>query len=385
MIDYKPLATLLDGGTRNGLTKPKRIRGNGVKMIGMGEIFSNSRISDIDMERVPVTEKELLNCGVSEKDLLFARQSLVLKGAGKCSIVTKVKEPTVFESHLIRVRIDEELANPYFVYYFFNSALGHRYVMTIVEQVAAAGLRGSDLVKLKIPCPSIEVQNKSVLLLDKIDEKIEINNAINKNLSVLIQTIYQKRFTSKCQGILSDICMYSKERISVDDLTLDAYFSTENMLPNKAGVTTATSLPSTAQTTKCHIGDVLISNIRPYFKKILYCHREGGCSSDVLCFSPSSKKLSAFLYGVLYSDSFFDFMVAGSKGTKMPRGDKQQIMTYPIYVPTNDELDEYNSIAMPILDDIYRNTMENSNLSSLRDTLLPRLISGEVDVSSVKI
>ena len=238
---------------------------------------------------------------------------------------------------------------------------------------------------IEITIPNIEYQCKVACILKAIDDKINVNIAINKNLSVLIQTIYQKRFTSKCQGILSDICMYSKERISVDDLTLDAYFSTENMLPNKAGVTTATSLPSTAQTTKCHIGDVLISNIRPYFKKILYCHREGGCSSDVLCFSPSSKKLSAFLYGVLYSDSFFDFMVAGSKGTKMPRGDKQQIMTYPIYVPTNDELDEYNAIAMPILDDIYRNTMENSNLSSLRDTLLPRLISGEVDVSSVKI
>ena len=183
MIEYKPLATFLDGGTRNGLTKPKKIRGNGVKMIGMGEIFANSRISDIDMERVPVTDKELLNCGIREKDLLFARQSLVLEGAGKCSIVTKVKEPTVFESHLIRVRIDEKLANPYFVYYFFNSTLGHRYVMTIVEQVAAAGLRGSDLVKLKIPCPSMEVQNKSVSLLGKIDKKIEINNAINKNLA----------------------------------------------------------------------------------------------------------------------------------------------------------------------------------------------------------
>lgn len=241
------------------------------------------------------------------------------------------------------------------------------------------------LNKFVISLPSLEVQKKICNVLQSLQDKICVNTAINKNLSVLIQTIYQKRFTSKCQGMLSDICMYSKERISVDDLTLDAYFSTENMLPNKAGVTTATSLPSTAQTTKCHIGDVLISNIRPYFKKILYCHREGGCSSDVLCFSPSSKKLSAFLYGVLYSDSFFDFMVAGSKGTKMPRGDKQQIMTYPIYVPTNDELDEYNAIAMPILDDIYRNTMENSNLSSLRDTLLPRLISGEVDVSSVKI
>ena len=69
----------------------------------------------------------------------------------------------------------------------------------------------------------------------------------------------------------------------------------------------------------------------------------------------------------------------------MPRGDKQQIMTYPIYMPTSDELDEYNAIAIPMLNDIYRNAKESLNLSSLRDTLLPRLISGEIDVSSIEI
>lgn len=281
-------------------------------------------------------------------------------------------------AHIIQ---GNELCNTKYLCYAINNLDISRYI----TGSAQPKLNQVNLNAIRLNIPDREIQDKIVYILESLDSKIINNNYISKNLSVLIQTIYQKRFTSKCQKMLSDICMYSKDRISVDDLTLDAYFSTENMLPNKAGVTTARSLPSTAQTTKCHIGDVLISNIRPYFKKILYCHREGGCSSDVLCFSPSSKKLSAFLYGVLYSDSFFDFMVAGSKGTKMPRGDKQQIMTYPIYVPTNDELDEYNAIAMPILDDIYRNTMENSNLSSLRDTLLPRLISGEVDVSSVEI
>lgn len=157
------------------------------------------------------------------------------------------------------------------------------------------------------------------------------------------------------------------------------------MLPNKAGANTAVSLPSTLQTTKCHTGDVLISNIRPYFKKILYCHRDGGCSSDVLCFAPKSEILSAYMYGMLYSDKFFDFMVAGSKGTKMPRGDKQQIMTYPIYIPTNEELEEYNDIAMPILRNIHRNTSENNKLLSLLNTLIPQLMSGEVNVSSIQI
>ena len=271
------------------------------------------------------------------------------------------------------------------LYYYLQSPKIREYISGVARGTTQGYVPLGALRSLPIEVPNDDIRDKITDILWSIDQKIKINIEINKNLSDVIQTIYQERFTSNLQGKLSDICTYSKERIPVDELTLDEYFSTENMLPNKAGVITATSLPSTAQTTKCHIGDVLISNIRPYFKKILYCHDEGGCSSDVLCFSPSSKKLSAFLYGVLYSDSFFDFMVAGSKGTKMPRGDKQQIMTYPIYMPTSDELDEYNAIAIPMLNDIYRNAKESLNLSSLRDTLLPRLISGEIDVSSIEI
>lgn len=168
---------------RNGLTKPKAIRGNGVKMIAMGEIFAQSRIGEMDMDRVPVTEKELDNCSISAGDLLFARQSLVLEGAGKCSIVTDVAEPAVFESHLIRVRIDPYKADPYFVFYYFNSPHGRENMKTIVEQVAAAGIRGSDLIKLSIPCPAVSLQKKISSILRSIDDKIEINNKINDNLA----------------------------------------------------------------------------------------------------------------------------------------------------------------------------------------------------------
>ena len=182
MVEWIALEKLLYCPIRNGLTKPKAIRGSGVKMIAMGEIFANSRIGAIDMDRVPVTDKEYNSCMIQEGDLLFARQSLVLEGAGKCSIVTEVTEPTVFESHLIRVKIDPAKANPYYVFYYFNSRHGRDTIATIVEQVAAAGIRGSDLVKLKIPCPSIEAQNRIAKMLSIIDEKIEQNNKINNNL-----------------------------------------------------------------------------------------------------------------------------------------------------------------------------------------------------------
>ena len=78
-------------------------------------------------------------------------------------------------------------------------------------------------------------------------------------------------------------------------------------------------------------------------------------------------------------------MVAGSKGTKMPRGDKQQIMTYPIYIPTDEEINAYNDTAIPILDNIYRNTLENTTLFTLLNTLLPRLMSGDIDVASIEV
>lgn len=204
-----------------------------------------------------------------------------------------------------------------------------------------------------------------------------------------MQTVYQERFgdvdKASKQGVLSDICSYSKDRVAVSDLDVSTYLSTENMLPRKAGSTEATSLPTMPQTTACHKGDTLISNIRPYFKKIVYCEDECGCSTDVLCFMPNQPQYSAYLFSTLYADKFFAFMVAGAKGTKMPRGDKQQIMTYPIVMPSEVALAEFNTIALPLIKQIYSNRAENKRLSLLRDTLLPKLMSGELDVSDIDL
>lgn len=218
---------------------------------------------------------------------------------------------------------------------------------------------------------------------------IQFSPSINDNLADLLQTIYQERFgdasIAEKQGTLSDICSYSRDRVAVSELNVSTYFSTENMLSGKAGSTEATSLPTTPQTTACHKGDTLISNIRPYFKKIIYCTDECGCSTDVLCFTPVQSQYAAYLFSTLYADKFFAFMVAGSKGTKMPRGDKQQIMTYPIALPSNEELDGFNAIALPILEQICSCRAENKRLSTLRDSLLPELMSGEIDVSTVQL
>lgn len=297
-------------------------------------------------------------------------------------------EKIVLSQRLFCVRIKPEY-DARFIYYYmttpeFQSELDGRATGTTV-----IGLRQPELMKCIIRCPEIQEQKVIAAILSSIDAKIIANEKVNDNLADLLQTIYQERFVNDIlavnQGVLSDICSYSRDKVAVSELNIRTYFSTENMLSGKAGSTEATSLPTTSQTIACHKGDTLISNIRPYFKKIVYCEDKCGCSTDVLCFTPSQPRYSAYLFSTLYADKFFAFMVAGSKGTKMPRGDKQQIMTYPVVLPSEEELAGFNTIASPLLEQIYSNRAENKRLSILRDTLLPKLMSGEIDVSAVQL
>ena len=374
--------------SKNGLSKPSRVRGSGYKMINMGELFSNDRIYNIPMELVPLTDTEKENAKVEVNDLLFARQSLIVEGAGKCSIVMETNELTVFESHIIRVRLNQELAYPPFFYYYFKNK--NSPIRTIIQHCVQAGIKASDLAEITVKLPPLSTQQKIAAILSSLDDKIELNNKINTNLEQQAQALFKNWFVDfepfggKMPegwkvGKLCDIADYSSEKIEINKLSPETYYSTENMLPSKGGIETATSLPSISQTTRCLPGETIISNIRPYFKKIFYCTEEvAGCSTDVLCFKPKYKDYSEYLYQVLYSDIFFDYMVLGSKGTKMPRGDKQQIMNYTITIPDELYLHKYKTFAKPILSQIDTNRKENKRLSEIRDTLLPKLMNGEI-------
>lgn len=164
---------------------------------------------------------------------------------------------------------------------------------------------------------------------------------------------------------LSLLCEYRKGKVSVDGLNKDTYISTENMLPNKGGVIRATSLPTTSQTQEYKKGDVLVSNIRPYFKKIWQAEYDGGCSNDVLVFKANENTDKDFLYYVLADDAFFNYSMATSKGTKMPRGDKTSIMQYG--VPHYDIVEQKKiACVLRLLDKkIEFNNKINNNLPPL--------------------
>lgn len=177
--------------------------------------------------------------------------------------------------------------------------------------------------------------------------------------------------------VLNDYVEIVNERVDISEADSNSYVSTDNLLPNRGGVDfPAKNLPKTRYVQTYKRKDILISNIRPYFKKIWLASESGTKSNDVLCFRTKNRMLlQEYLYVVLQSDNFFDYVTRTSKGTKMPRGDKDAIKQYQFDLP---DLEEQFKIANSILileNKIKLNKAINDNLLELLNAQYKHLLS----------
>lgn len=163
---------------------------------------------------------------------------------------------------------------------------------------------------------------------------------------------------------LSDICRFVTSRTC----NIENYISTENMLPNKGGITSPSNIPN-GSAIAYQLGDVLISNIRPYFQKIWQANCDGACSADVLCIRSNEKADCKYLYYLLSQQKFFDYVMSGAKGCKMPRGDKSQIMQWQISLPPLETQKRIADILSAIDDKIELNRRINANLEQQAQAL----------------
>ena len=169
---------------------------------------------------------------------------------------------------------------------------------------------------------------------------------------------------------LSEITTLVEDKISSSNISLADYVTTDSLLPNKEGKTIATNLPPTiCSLTHYRKGDVLVANIRPYLKKVWLADKEGGCSSDVLVFRAKEGYISSFLYAVLLQDCFFDYAMKGAKGSKMPRGDKEQIMRYELPIFSPQEQENIGNLIIDVTNKLRLNRSINHNLEAMAKQL----------------
>ncbi|CAK1759639.1 restriction endonuclease subunit S [Vibrio crassostreae] len=273
----------------------------------------------------------------------------------------------------------------------------------------------------EIELPPIEVQEQQAQILWGLQDKLDLSNQTNQTLEQMAQAIFKSWFVDfdpvKAKmngeqpvgmdavtaslfpeklveselglipegwdvGTLSDVAKYCSARTDTDSITLENYISTENMLAEKKGVTAASKLPTAKTVAAYKPGDILVSNIRPYFKKIWLAEGNGGRSNDVLGFEAVSANTDSYLMNLLYQDTFFEYMTRTSKGAKMPRGDKTAIMNWDMALPPVELREAFSAIVDKFYQLIPQNRAQNATLESLRDTLLPKLLSGEIELET---
>lgn len=385
------------GGDVPWLT-PKDLSGYGSRHISKGE-------RNISYQGLTNSSAKMLPVG---SVLLTSRAPIGYVAIAKNQLCTNQG----FKSLVLKENADSE-----FFYYLLKNNVD--YIQGMSSGSTFAEISGSQVKALEFKIPSLDVQKRIAGILGALDDRIDVLRRENVVLEQMAQAVFQSWFVdfdivrAKAAGTpesevcekyhitpelyalfpsaltpdnlplgwekkkLGDISQYSKEKTT--NVNIETYVSTENMLPNYGGIEKASSVPETGQSTRYKAGNVLISNIRPYFKKIWFADREGSCSNDVLVFS-SNGIGKCMLYSILAQDAFFDFVMSGANGDKMPRGNKKHIMTYPVIFPNMDLLNKFENLVASLFDKKSKNAQQIRALSATRDALLPKLMNGEIEV-----
>lgn len=376
---------------------------NGISLIRSQNVldmdFSTENLAYID----EVQAEKLKNVIVEKNDILL---NITGDSIARCTIVPEEILPARVNQHVSIIRCKNTEQSKYVMYYL-------QYIKKYLLQISKVGGTRNALTKeaiSKLPIKISEDWNRISTILDNIDRKIKINNQINLELEAMAKILYDywfvqfdfpdqngkpykssggkmvynpklKREIPEGWGVekLRDFCQYVSEKVDSSELNIENYVGTDNMIEDMGGIELTTSIPKSGTSTKFSVGDILISNIRPYFKKIWLSDRTGGCSADVLCIRTKKIIPKEFVYATLARDDFFNYDVVGSKGSKMPRGDKKHIMEYPVVFEFGI-VEQYSEIVKPIYEAVHKNNNQNQELTQLRDWLLPMLMNGQVKV-----
>lgn len=214
--------------------------------------------------------------------------------------------------------------------YFYNVL---RYsVFDLIENKEKYERHYKYLQNIFVPLPPLDIQKKIVAEIEAIEKKDEKAKGEIKTLRASIFSILDRTTAEKRR--IGLFCDYSNQRVQSTLLTSENYVGVDNLLQETKGKVNSTFVPDSGTVTKYNTGDILLSNIRPYLKKIWFADINGGASNDVLVLQSTSQETTTkYLFYHLKQDAFFDYEMQGKKGVKMPRGDKKQILNYEVPIP----------------------------------------------------
>lgn len=367
--------------TRNGIYKSAEFHGRGTKIVNMGELFANDRIGEQSMERIELTEKEKQIALLQEGDLLFARRSLVESGAGKAAIVMGLSEETTFESSVIRVRLDPAKCNPLFYLYWLRSYNGRSAILPLVTGVNVKGIRGSDLAKIMVDYPEIEIQNRISVVLSAYDDLIKNNQSQIELLEETARRLYKEWFVdlrypgyenvAKVNGVpegwdkkkVTDLLQikYGKDHKALEDGSIPVYGSGGIMRKVKPIL---------------YSGESVLIPRKGSLNNILYVDGDFWTIDTMFYSVPLMNNIAKYTYLFLSRLDMYSFNI----GAAVPSMTINILDGIDILLPDKDTLLKFESCISVLFERIKLLRKQIEVASESRDRLLPKLMSGEITV-----
>ena len=346
-------------------------------------------VSDEDKQRL---SKYILKTG----DIVFSRVGAV----DRCSFVSPEYEGWLFSGRCLRVRPRDELF-PEFLYYYFCLEKTKQFVRNIATGATMPSINTKFMGEIPVKYPDLEKQKKICSVLSLIDDKIELNNRINNNLEQQAMVLFKSWFVdfepfngqvpkTWVNGVLGDFVEIKR---GGSPRPIQNFLSDSGFHWLKISDATGISAPfineikeyiieaGLKKTVFLKSGNLVLSNsATPGLPKILDIDT---CIHDGWLYFPSSKFSNEYLY--LYFKHIRNNLVALGNGSVFTNLKTDILKNYPTYLPTEDVLKEFDGLVQPIFSMILSKTRETKSLSEIRDTLLPKLMSGELDVSDIDL
>ena len=382
-----------------------------------------SKAKKIAMENIKEFQKKIDNFTIEEfksgskfqnGDTLLARITPCLEN-GKTAYVDILEDDEIAfgstEFFVLRP-IDNKLDSQFLYYLFRTKKVREIIIKSMTGTSGRQRAQKDSILEYKCEVPTIEYQRKIAIILKNLDDKIEINKKIIANLEELSQTLFKRWFVDfefpdengnpyKSSGgkmidselgkipndwkisNFQEITAFNTEIIDTNQLENPLnYIGLEHISRNN--IISIDRWENTSKVTgkklKVCKGDILFGKLRPYFQKVGISPIDGVVSTDIMIFTPSFKNVYYFILLYLSQKNFIRYITSTSTGTRMPRTGKKQINSYKIVLPTNLILTSFNTILNRYTDLIKLLINENAKLIQLRDTLLPKLMSGEIEM-----
>ena len=380
----------------------------------------------IDNGFVFVTEekaRELSGCVALPGDLVFTAAGSL----GQVGLIPwSAKYPKyIISNKQMRVRLNRQVVDELFAFYWFSSPLMVKYIDQRNTGSSVPLINLSILRNLPLPLPPLAEQRSIACILGTLDDKIELNRQMNKTLEAITKAIYKSWFVDfdpvrarmddrKAYGMnaetaslfpnsfdvsplgkipkgwkigtIGDIADNPRRGVTPNDINQNTpYIGLEHM-PRKSIALEEWGLAQEVSSNKFSFyeGEILFGKLRPYFHKVGVAVLDGVCSTDILVIVPKYSEWFGFVLSHVTSDEFVQYTDGTSTGTKMPRTNWSDMKAYKIILPHKNIIEHFNKIVQGMVEAIRDNILQSHTLISIRDALLPKLLSGEIRIKDAE-